>query len=267
MQVVTKCITLQYMKLINKTILITGGGAGIGLALTTVLAKQNNNVIITGRSLDKLQEAKKLIPSIRIFQSDVADPASIDLLFEQLKQQGIVLDMLFNNAGVIEVWDIANQFLPTETIFNKLNTNLAGPISITQHFIRQANRDKENYIVNISSEGAIMPVPILPLYSSSKAGLSAFTQALRMQLAKSKFKVIEIIPPAVETKMTTEDLNNTTKLVKPDHFAQNVVKKIEAGKMEYAPSPNATLLRLIRRFFPKSGLKLIDRESRKQLLG
>jgi uncharacterized oxidoreductase len=254
------------MKLINKTILITGGGAGIGLALATVLAKQNNKVIITGRSLDKLQEAKKLIPSLQFFQSDVADPVSIDLLFEQLKQQGVVLDVLFNNAGVIETWDIANQFIPSAAIFNKIDTNLAGPISIVQQFIHQADRSKENYIINVTTDAAIMPVPILPLYSSSKAGLSAFTQALRMQLTGSKFKVVEIIPPAVETKMTTEDLNNTTKLVKPDHFALNVVKKIEAGKLEYAPSINAMLLKLIRRFFPKSGLKLIDKVSRKQLL-
>lgn len=254
------------MKLINKTILITGGGAGIGLALATVLTKQNNKVIITGRSLDKLRDAKRLIPSLRFFQSDVADPASIDLLFEQLKQQGVVLDVLFNNAGVIETWDIANQFIPSAVIFNKIDTNLAGPISIAQQFIRQADRGKENYIVNVTTDAAIMPVPILPLYSSSKAGLSAFTQVLRMQLTGSKFKVVEIIPPSVETKMTTEDLNNTTKLVKPDHFALNVVKKIEAGKLEYAPSINAILLKLIRRFFPKSGLKLIDKVSRKQLL-
>lgn len=112
-----------------------------------------------------------------------------------------------------------------------------------------------------------MPVPILPLYSSSKAGLSVFTKSLRMQLKGSNFKVIEIIPPAVETRMTTKDLKNTTKLTKPHDFALNMIRQIRSGKLEYAPSANAIMLNLIRRFLPTAGLKLIDKISRKQLLG
>jgi uncharacterized oxidoreductase len=251
----------------NRTILITGGATGIGFALAKDLASRNNTVIITGRRLEKLQEAKKMVPGLQFFQGDVSDPASIDSLFAQLKQEGIVLDTVFNNAGVLELWNILEHAIPTADLFHKIGTNLAGPIAVTQSFIRQANHKKRNYIINITTEAAIMPVPILPLYSSSKAGLSAFTKALRIQLDDSAFSVIEIVPPAVESKMTTEDMKNKTRLVRPDLFAQQVISSIEAGKLEFAPSSNARALKIMRRFFPKAGLKMINKISRKQLLG
>ena len=254
------------MKLINKTILITGGATGIGFSLARVLALQNKSVIIVGRSQHKLQRAQKEISGLEFIQADISNPEQIDELFYELDKRNIVPDVLFNNAGVIEVWDILNAPLSAQVIFTKLNTNLAGPIAMTNHFIRQADIRNQNYIINITTEAAIMPVPILPLYSSSKTGLSVFTKALRIQLKGSSFIVIEIIPPAVETKMITEDLNNT-KLVQPIDFAIDVIKQIEAGKLQYAPSTNAKILHFLRRVSPKTGLKIIDKMSRKQLLG
>ncbi|HTE10204.1 MAG TPA: SDR family NAD(P)-dependent oxidoreductase [Chitinophagaceae bacterium] len=255
------------MKLINKTILITGGATGIGFSLAKVLALQNNRVVIVGRSQDKLEQAQKEIPDLEFIQADISNPEQIDQLFDELERRNIIPDVLFNNAGVIEVWEILKTPLSAHAIFSKLNTNMAGPIAMTNHFIRQADKKSQNYIINITTEAAIMPIPILPLYSSSKAGLSVFTKALRVQLKGSSFIVAEIVPPAVETKMTTEDLNNTTKLVLPIDFARNVIRQIEAGKLYYAPSANAKMLHFLRRVSPKTGLKIIDKMSRKQLFG
>ncbi len=254
------------MKLSNKTILITGGATGIGFSIAKILASQNNNVIITGRKLDKLKEAKDEVSSLEFFQCDIANPDSIDALFIQLAGKKIVLDVLFNNAGVIETWDILNKDLPSSEIFLKLNTNLAGQVAVTQRFIRQANKKLQNVIVNMSSDAAIMPIPILPLYSASKAGFNVFTLNLRAQLPNSQFRVIEIYPPATETRMTTTDMVNTGTLVKPDVFAKKMVKSIEAGKNEYTASPNAGLLRFLRRVAPKAGLKLVDKSSRKTIV-
>jgi len=255
------------MTLNNRTILITGGTSGIGLAYAKLLVKQNNHVIITGRDAVKLDQAQQEVPQVKIIQTDVSSPEDIDTLFRSLQEQGIVLDVLFNNAGVIEVWDINREPLTPAVIFSKLNTNLAGPVAMADRFIRQADKNKENYIINTTSEAAIMPVPILPLYSTSKAGLSVFTKALRMQLKNTHFHVVEIIPPAVETRMTTEDLKNTTKLMQPIDFAHKVIKNVEAGRLEYAPSANARVLKFLRRVMPVMGLGLVDKMSRKQLLG
>lgn len=258
---------MNKMKLENKTILITGGATGIGFGFAQNLVKQGNQVVITGRRADKLKEAQIAVPGLLYFVCDVSDPTAVDKLFAQLKNQDIVLDVVFNNAGVLELWDIIKETITSKDIYTKINTNLTGPIAITQNFIRQANHQKDNYIINLSTEAAIMPVPIMPLYSSSKAGLSAFTHALRIQLRDTNFHVIEIVPPATKSKMTTEDMKNTTKLADPLVFSLAVIRKIEAGKLYYAPSANAKLLTFIRRVFPHSGLKLIDKLSRKQLLG
>jgi uncharacterized oxidoreductase len=253
------------MKLSNRTILITGGATGIGFSIAKILAGQNNKVIITGRKLDKLQEAKEEVPSLDFFQCDIANPDSIDALFAHIAEKKIVLDILFNNAGVIETWDILNKDLPSSEIFLKLNTNLAGQVAVTQRFIRQANKMRQNYIVNMSSDAAIMPIPILPLYSASKAGFNVFNLNLKAQLPDSQFRVVEIYPPATETRMTTTDMVNTGKLVKPDVFAKKLVQSIEAGKHQYTASPNAGLLRFLRRVAPKAGLKLVDKLSRKTI--
>lgn len=255
------------MQLRNKTILITGGATGIGFGFAQDLIEQGNRVIITGRRLDKLQEAQNALPGLLYFACDVSDPDAIDELFVKLKDEGVILDVVFNNAGVLELWDIQTQTIASKDIFTKINTNLSGPVAITQKFIRQANSDTDNYIVNISTEAAIMPIPIMPLYSSSKAGLNAFTLSLRTQLKNSKFHVVEIVPPATESKMTTVDMKNTTKLADPKTFARQVIRKIEEGKLYYAPSSNAKLLTFVRRVFPNSGLKLIDKMSRKEVLG
>src|SRR6186713_665240 len=135
------------MQLQNKTVLVTGGATGIGYGLAQNLAALGNQVIITGRRIDKLQAAQQAIPGLLYFACDVSDPAAIDDLFRHLDQQGIVLDVIFNNAGVLELWDIPGQSIASTDIFTKINTNLSGPIAITQHFIRQADPQKDNYIV------------------------------------------------------------------------------------------------------------------------
>lgn len=255
------------MKFTNKTILITGGATGIGFGFARNLAEKGNKVIITGRREGKLREAQMEIPSLLYFVCDVSDPQEIDNLFQKLKDQDIILDVIFNNAGVLELWDIQTQNIPSKDIFEKINTNLSGPIVLTQNFIMQADQGKENYIINMSSEAAIMPIPIMPLYSSSKAGLNAFTKSLNLQLKGTKFHVVEIVPPATESKMTTEDMKNTTKLANPKTFALQTIKAIESGQIYYAPSLNAKILTFLRRAFPDSGLNLVDKLSRKQVLG
>jgi uncharacterized oxidoreductase len=205
------------------------------------------------------------VPALQIVQCDVAQPAAIDALFATLHAQGIVLDVLVNNAAVLEMWPILKQNIPSAEILNRLNINLAGPICLTQCFIRQADLKRKNYIINLTTEAAIMPVPILPLYSASKTGLSVFTQSLRVQLQNQPFVVMEVMPPPVESRMTTQDLRNSGPLVLAADFTAGLVKKIEAGKLYYAPGANAWQLRLIRRLAPNRGLLLVDKLSRQQL--
>lgn len=249
----------------NKTILITGGGSGIGEALALQLANENK-VTICGRNEAKLKMVTAKNENISYETVDVSDYKSVDKLFSTLKEKGIVFNVLFNNAGVVELWEMNTTTFTSKEIFDKINTNLSGAIAVSQLFINQANHSVENLIVNVTSEIALFPVPILPLYATSKTGLRVFTQSLRVQLKNTKFKVIEILPPAVDTAMPKQ-LNNRGKLVNPTAFASGVIKSIVKGKTEYAPGQNVLLYKIFSNFFPKAGLNLIDKMSRKQLSG
>ncbi len=248
-----------------KTILITGGGSGIGEALVANLSK-DNKIIICGRNENKLQKVVTANKNVSYYVADISAPNQIDELFQKISTDGIVLDVLINNAGVVEQWDIARTVFSSAQIFEKINTNLSGAIAVCQKFISQANHSIENLIVHVTSEIALFPIPILPLYATSKTGLRVFTQALRTQLKNTNFKVVEILPPAVDTAMPKQ-LGNTGKLANADTFAKKIVASINKGKSEFAPGSNVPLLKLFNKFLPKAGLNLIDKMSRKQLQG
>lgn len=253
----------KHMKLTQKTILITGGGSGLGAALARLLAAQNT-VIICGRNEEKLKNIASRNAHIEYCVCDISNPDEIDRLFEEISHRGRTLDVLINNAGVVEIWDIVNTELPSEAIFKKINSNLAGAIAITSRFIRQADRRVENFIVNVTSEIALFPIPMLPLYSTSKAGLHTFTLALRAQLRDENFSVIEILPPGIDTDMPRQ-LGNTGRLLNADDFAARIVKSIERKTKEFAPGANVRLFKMLRAFFPLYGVNLLDTISRKQL--
>lgn len=251
------------MKLSNKAILITGGGKGIGRELALALAK-SNKVVICGRNVESLKATASLSGNISYYMCDVSQASQIDALYQELAENKVGLDVLFNNAGVVELWDIKTSGFSSHEIFERMNTNLSGAVAVCNGFLKQANQRRENLIVNVTSELALFPIPILPLYSTTKAGLRVFTRALRQQLKNTSFRVVEILPPAVDTDMPRQ-MGNKGKMLNPQKFAADVIAKIESGKLEYAPGPNVPLLKFFNRFFSGFGLGFIDQMSRKAM--
>jgi len=249
----------------NRSILITGGGSGIGEALALQLAKENK-VLICGRTEENLKKVGSQNENITYEVVDISDFQSIDNFFIKIKESGILLDVLINNAGITELWDLKKTILTSEKIFEKVNTNFAGAVAMVQHFINQADGSKSNLIINNTSEVAIMPIPILPLYSASKAGLSTFTRSLRIQLRNTNFKVIELLPPGTDTNMPKQ-LGNKGKLISASDFAQKAITAINKGRTEFTYGPTVYLFKIFSRVAPKQGLTLIDKLSRKQLAG
>lgn len=247
----------------NKTILITGGGSGIGEALALQLSSENK-IIICGRNEEKLKRVAAKHQNISYEVADLSRYESIEKLFAAVKSKSIILDVLFNNAGVVELWDLNRDALSAKEIFEKANTNLSAPLAVTQYFINQANKSKENLIVNNTSEIAILPVPVMPLYSASKTAFSVFTKLIRFQLKKTNFRVVELLTPGVDTDMPKQ-LNNSGKLMNVDDFARDVIANIAMGTREYAPGKHIMLMRFFQQFAPNLGMRILDRMSKKQL--
>ena len=123
------------MELTKRTILITGGGSGIGFELTKQLLNRGNTVLITGRDTAKLARAKKQLPQIQTFQSDVSDPKAINVLFESVTKTHPELSVLINNAGIMRTINLHEAGSDLEDLTREIEINLNGPIRMVKQFL------------------------------------------------------------------------------------------------------------------------------------
>jgi short-subunit dehydrogenase involved in D-alanine esterification of teichoic acids len=188
----------------GNTILVTGGTSGIGLGLALRLHKAGNMVIIAGRREALLDKITAEHPGIESIVLDVSDPQSIERSTEALATRHPALNVLINNAGIMQWEDLTNQenLSIAEDI---VTTNLLGTIrmvyAFTPHLIKQSSAT----IVNVSSALAFVPLPATPTYSATKAAVHSFTQSLRVQLEDSPIEVIELAPPGVRTALLGQE--------------------------------------------------------------
>lgn len=188
------------MQTTGNTILVSGGGSGIGLALAQRWHDAGNTVIVTGRNAAKLEGAIAGRANMHAAQLDVTDPAAILAFAADIVARFPALNVLVNNAGIMGYEDATaarDLTLAEDTIV----TNLLGPIRLTDALIDHLSAQEGSAIVNVTSGLAFVPLPKAPTYSATKAALHSYTQALRVQL-EGKVELIELAPPAVRTDLT-----------------------------------------------------------------
>src|SRR5881394_1872843 len=190
------------MNLKGRTVLITGGSAGIGLAFALKFVELGNEVIVTGRRQAVLDQVKAKYPKLHTIQSDVANPAQIAALAARVKSDFPKLDVLMNNAGVMLH---KNLTVPADLagLMVEIDINVGGVIGMTSAFIDILTANKGT-LINVSSGLAFVPLPAAPIYSATKAAIHSYTQSLRFQLEETGVEVIELMPPGVKTDLTAE---------------------------------------------------------------
>ncbi|MFN8355463.1 MAG: SDR family NAD(P)-dependent oxidoreductase [Spirosomataceae bacterium] len=229
------------MKLNNRTILITGGSAGIGLAFALKFLELGNEVIITGRRQSVLDEVKKNHPKLHTIQSDVADSEQIAALAKQVKAQFPKLDVLINNAGMSLYKNLTNSIENLEGLTAEMNTNVGGVIRMTSAFI-DVLKENNGTLINVSSALAFVPMPCIPIYCATKAAIHSYTQSLRFQLEDTNVEVIEIMPPAVSTDMTVDLAEtNDVKMISADELVKQTFADLKTGKTEILPGQSSQL--------------------------
>jgi uncharacterized oxidoreductase len=244
------------MKLEKKTVLITGGTSGIGLELAKQLLQKGNTVIVTGRDQEKLDAAKRALPGIHTFKSDVSDPTAIADLYASVLEQFPALDTLINNAGVMRNLDL-NQARDLNDVTREIEINLNGPVRMVQQFLPHLKTRKGALIVNVSSGLAFIPFPASPVYCATKAAIHSFTQSLRVQMEGTGVTVVELAPPAVETPLLRGEFAEEMKEQKgmdAKVLARHAIFGIEKGKLEIRPGL-ANVLMAMSRIAPKFMLK------------
>ena len=237
------------MKLTGRTILITGGSAGIGLAFALKFVELGNEVILTGRRQAVLDKVKAKHPKIRTIQSDVADPAQIAALAARVKAEFPRLDVLMNNAGIMEYKNLRAPAADLAGLMAEMNINVGGVIGMTSAFIDILTANKGT-VINVSSALAFVPLPAAPIYSATKAAIHSYTQSLRFQLEETGVEVIELMPPAVKTDLVADIAEGDgITLMTTGELVKQAFASFKAGALEIRPG-QAKQLALMRRLAP-----------------
>jgi uncharacterized oxidoreductase len=188
------------MNLTGNTIFITGGGSGIGRGLAEALHKKGNKVIISGRRRGHLEATVHANPGIDSIELDIADPASINAVAKELIARYPNLNVLINNAGIMQIDDLSTD-VDDQLISSTITTNLMGPIRMTGALIEHLKRQQSATVFVVSSVLGFVPMAMAAVYSSTKAALHSYTQSLRYKLRNTSVKVQEIVPPWVQTDL------------------------------------------------------------------
>lgn len=194
------------MNATGNTILITGGGSGIGRGLAEAFHKQGNQVIIAGRRQSVLDETTAANPGMMSLTLDMEDPAAIKAFAEKVAADFPSLNVLINNAGIMKSEnlaadapeDLANALSTAESI---ITTNLFGPLRLTAALLPTLKQQTKATIVTVTSGLAFTPLAATPTYCATKAAIHSWTQSLRYQLRNTNIEVLELTPPYVQTEL------------------------------------------------------------------
>ncbi|CCG99575.1 short-chain dehydrogenase/reductase SDR [Fibrella aestuarina BUZ 2] len=194
------------MKTSGNTVFISGGSAGIGLAIAKRLSEAGNSVIINGRSAERLQKALGEIQNAVAIQGDLSLEADRIRIAQQLAAQHPDVNIVINNAGAAFMNDLSDSTNDAAgKAYQEMNTNYLSVIHFTALVLPQLLNQAEAAIVNISSIAAFRGNKFLPTYSASKAALHSYTQGLRDTFADNdKLTIYEVYPPLVNTDFSAE---------------------------------------------------------------
>ena len=189
------------MKLSCNTIMITGGGSGIGRGLAEAFHALGNQVVIAGRRKQALDETTTANPGMQSLTLDVQDPAAIRTFASQAAAEFPSLNVLINNAGIMRAEKLLAQQPDLADAEAIVTTNLLGPIRLTAALLPLLQRQPSSTIVNVSSGLAFLPLALTPTYCATKAAMHSYSLSLRYQLRATTTEVLELIPPYVATDL------------------------------------------------------------------
>lgn len=196
------------MDITGNTLFIPGATSGIGLALALALKDRGNTVVVGGRRTELLEKIAAEHPGIGTVRIDTTDAASIQAAAKEVIARYPELNVLVTMAGIMRVedWHRPETFL--ESAEDVVTTNVLGPIRLIGAFVEHLRTRPDATIVTVSSGLAFTPLKVTPSYNASKAAIHMLSESLRLQLADTSVRVVELVPPSVQTDLLPGQAEN-----------------------------------------------------------
>ena len=225
------------MKLTGNTILITGGGTGIGRGLAIRFQEMGNQVIICGRREEKLKETAMSCPGIRYKVCDISSEADRRSLFAYVSESFPQMNVLINNAAIQTDYDLSEGADGLANLDKEVAINLLAPIKLNGLFIPFLKKQTDPVIIDVTSILGFTPLTRCPIYCSAKAGFHVYTMELRKHLEKDGIEVYEVPPCRVETDLNPTGRANarpgTEKVgLQVEEYVQFVMEELEKGNLD-----------------------------------
>lgn len=215
------------MDITGNTVFIPGATSGIGLALALALRERGNTVIVGGRRTELLDQIALEHPGIDTVRIDTADPESIQSAAKDVLARHPELNVLITMAGIMNVedWHRPETFL--DSAERIVATNLLGPIRLIAAFVEHLRTRPDATIMTVSSGLAFAPLKVTPSYNASKAAIHMLSESIRLQLADTSVRVVELEPPSVQTDLLPGQAESSHAVPLDDYIAE-VMSIIEA---------------------------------------
>ena len=220
------------MNMTGNTILITGGGSGIGRALAEAFHKLGNKVIVAGRRKDALDAVTAANPGIKSAVLDVQNPSQLQTFAANVGKQYPSLNVLINNAGIMKVENLQEpsaNFADAEAI---VATNLLAPMRLTAALLPLLKKQNHATVMTVSSGLAFLPLAMTPTYCATKAAIHSYTQSLRYQLEDTTVEVLELVPPYVATELMGPHQAKDPRAMPLDEYIREVMEILKTQPQE-----------------------------------
>lgn len=223
----------------KKVALITGASSGIGREFARIHASKGGNLVIISRSEDKLRELKEELENkyqvnVKIIVKDLTSPQAPQEIYNEVKEAGIKIDYLINNAGFGGRGFFHER--PMELDLQMIQVNIVALTTLTRLFLPDFVQRNEGKILNVSSTAALMPGPLQAVYYATKAYVAFFSNAIAEELRDTNITVTNLMPGATDTGFAkTSDMNNTgvfANPVSPATVAKEGYEGMLGGKLD-----------------------------------